>query len=426
MDAPFRLTPMKSMIFTLSTLLALAALSGCVGDAPGDNGSHLYVKDALTDDVKEVHVTFTKAQVKAENAGWTTVFEGKQSIELLSLSAADAKEQLAAFDLQEGAYEGLRIAVSEVTVVDHDGVESMLNVFGNLVQVSNAFTVGADGIDILVDFDLEEGVDLESGQYTPIIKNVQLSTRDADNDGKDDVKDTDDDNDGKDDNEDDDIDGDGEDDKPAQYYGASEAEICEAELDDELAELEAEFAEELMELEEELTAVLEDESMSDDERIDAMQELDAEIMALEREMQKEIRELEDELDECLTEEDDDEDEADDEMDAAECIEDAREELMDLEEEFMHERAELESEMMEVMADNNATEEERQEAQMQFEAQVAELELAFSEERAELEAELDACEAALAAQQRDDETLEDSEDEHESSEEEEAETDEPEE
>ncbi len=214
--------------------LATAALSGCTGtdSETSDNTSALFVKDALTDDAAKVFVTFTKAQVKAEGAGWTTVFEGKKSIDLLALSSADAKEGLSEFTIDAGAYEGLRVAVSEVTVIGHDGSERLLNVFGNVIQVSGAFTVDADGTDILIDFDLEEGVDLTAGTFTPKVKSVQTSDKDTDGDGINDVDDTDDDGDGLEDNVDDDINGDGMEDAPVQHAAATEEEACENQLDD--------------------------------------------------------------------------------------------------------------------------------------------------------------------------------------------------
>lgn len=213
---------------TLFTTLALAAvaLSGCVGEA-APNGT-LYVKDDLTDEVAEVHVTFTEAEVQDAEGAWMSVFDGTKTIELLSLNASDAKAELASFDIAPGEYQGLRVAISEVRVVDHEGNESLLNVFGNLVEVSEDFTVAADGsIDILVDFDLERGVDLEAGTYTPVVADVQTSDDDHDGDGIDDVEDTDDDGDGREDADDDDRDGDGRDDDPSQRLGNYHG-ICNA------------------------------------------------------------------------------------------------------------------------------------------------------------------------------------------------------
>ncbi len=291
----------------LLTLCLAAALSGCVG---GAQASTLYVKDALTDDVSEVHVTFTKAQVKAESGAWTTVFDGKQTIELLSLSAADAREELASFDLEPGAYEALRVFVSEVRAVDHDGEASMLNVFGNIVTIADDFVVGAHGIDILVDFDLEAGVNLAAGTYTPMVKDIQTSDDDADLDGLDDVADTDDDNDDLTDDRDDDSDGDGEHDQPTQHHADSLAESCDAERDEELADAQEDLDEELADAQEDLDKVLSDANATDAERTEAQREYDEEVAEAHADFDEETREADDEYAECLADGDEDEEDHD--------------------------------------------------------------------------------------------------------------------
>ncbi len=323
----------KARIALLTIAMASVALAGCMSGAAA---STLYVKDALTDDVAEVHVTFTKAQVKPLGGAWVTVFDGKESIELLSLSSADAKASLAAFDLAPGQYEGLRIAVSEVMVVGHDGNETLLNVFGNIVSIADDFTVGADGIDILVDFDLEQGVDLEAGTYTPVVKNVQTSDDDHDGDGIHDVDDVDDDDDGVEDNEDDDRDGDGEDDKPRQHHGKDNAELCAAERDEELAEADEELDESLADAAEERDQAYADAeerrqktmtsaNATPDEKLAAQDvyeadiaeadaEYEAEVAEAHAEHEEEVEEAEEEHAECLTDGDDADDDSDDDSD----------------------------------------------------------------------------------------------------------------
>lgn len=193
--------------------LVLAAASvGCLGGADAKGG--LYVKDLASDELREVHVTFTKAQVMPNgSAGWVTVFDGARTIELLSLNASTAREKLADLSLAPGHYERLRIAVGDVRIVYPNGSEALLNVMGNVVTIAEDFTVAADGsLDLVVDFDLDEGVDLAAGTYTPVVEDVQKSSDDSDDDGVNDVEDADDDDDGAEDERDHDDDGDGADD----------------------------------------------------------------------------------------------------------------------------------------------------------------------------------------------------------------------
>lgn len=309
-------------LFTMTAALALVVLSGCVGGA--EASSSLYVKDALTDEVEAVHVTFTKAQAKAVDGGWMTVYEGKETIELLSLSAPDAKEKLAGFDLPAGDYEGLRIAVSEVEITHLDGSKELLNVYGNVVSISDDFTVSPDGIDILVDFDLDAGVDLAAGTYTPVVKTVQTSDDDSDGDGENDVDDIDDDNDGDTDDQDDDRDGDGKEDEPRQHHGNLTT-ICAAERDEELAEAEADLDEE--------TA---DAQADHDEAVaEAAADRDAQLVAANSSVEREeawaaynetVADAARDLEEALAEEREDYDESVEEAheDYADCLDDADE------------------------------------------------------------------------------------------------------
>jgi hypothetical protein len=198
-------------------LFVVAGMAGCVGTASA-HGT-LYVKDAPNDNVKQVFVTFSKAEVSTEaNASWITVFQGNKTIELAHLNASTAKEQLADFKIPPGDYHELRIVVQGVRVVYQNGTSRTLNVTGGVVTLAEDFSVKAgQDFALLVDFDLNEGIDLGRYSFTPRVKNVQSSLHDSDHDGQNDVQDGDDDNDGVDDAHDKDMDGDGRSDKPQQH-----------------------------------------------------------------------------------------------------------------------------------------------------------------------------------------------------------------
>lgn len=212
-------TPTSRLPTVFAALLLLGTgLAGCLSQDASASSGEIYVKDALTDEAAEVHVTFTKAEVLAADGGpWVTVFEGEESIELLSLSNSTAKAKLAEFDIDAGEYKHLRITVADVTVVDHNGTEQEITVFGNLVTIAHDLEFDADDDNrVLVDFDLESGLDLAAGEYAPVVGDVQDAKSDADGDGEVDIDDADDDGDGTEDAEDADRDGDGAPDLPAQ------------------------------------------------------------------------------------------------------------------------------------------------------------------------------------------------------------------
>lgn len=163
-----------------ATLLIGAAVAGCLGqDAEAAASGELYVKDELTDEAAEVHITFNKAEVlPARGQGWTTVYEGEQSFEMLSLSGPDDKAKLADFELQPGEYLQLRITITNVTVVDHEGNETSYVSFGNVVTIAHGLTVSPGGdFEVLVDFDLEQGVNLANQEYVPVIGFAQTTHR---------------------------------------------------------------------------------------------------------------------------------------------------------------------------------------------------------------------------------------------------------
>ncbi len=206
-----------SLIATV--LLLTTGLAGCVQEAEASTGE-VYVKDDLTEEADAVHVEFTKAEIlPADNNEWVTVFEGETSIELLSLSDSEAKEQLAEFEIEPGEYDRLRIRIANVTVDHANGTSQELVVHGNMVTVAEdlSYEPGED-LKVLLDFDLENGVNTSAGEYTPVVGDLQRSDRDADEDGQADFNDTDDDGDGIPDHVDADRNGDGQPDLPAQAH----------------------------------------------------------------------------------------------------------------------------------------------------------------------------------------------------------------
>lgn len=211
-------TTPRSLTMVVASLLLGAGLAGCVTQDASASTGELYVKDALTDEAAEVHVTFTRAEVlPAQSQAWEAVYEGERTIDLLNLTSSEAKEQLSDFEIEPGEYSRMRLAVSNVTVVHHNGSESSAVVYGNTVTIAKNLTFEAgQPLQILVDVDLEKGVDLNRSEFVPVVGDVQTSAEDADQDGQPDFVDTDDDDDGVEDAEDDDRNGDGQPDLPAQ------------------------------------------------------------------------------------------------------------------------------------------------------------------------------------------------------------------
>lgn len=221
-ERPKRPRPSPSNLrFAIAVASAAAmvavALSGCIGGAQATSG-YLYVKDAPTDELSAVHVTFTQAEVYSLDTNWTMIFDGERTVELMSLNASDARELLGEFEIAAGSYEQLRITISDVNVTDNNGTSFDLVVLGNMVTAAQHFQVMGESFSILVDFGLDQGIDLENRTYTPFVAAIQTSDQDTDGDGTNDVEDTDDDGDGIEDALDDDRDGDNVTDAPPQEH----------------------------------------------------------------------------------------------------------------------------------------------------------------------------------------------------------------
>ncbi len=171
-------SPTKSVFRLLAvTLFVGGALAGCLTQDAEAASGELYVKDDLTDNASAVYITFTRAEVlPAQSEQWTTVYEGEETIEMLNLSGPDDKAKLSEFELQPGEYQQMRLTVTNVTVIDHEGNQSSYASFGNVVTVAHDFTVQPGGdFELLIDFDLEEGVDVTNQEYVPVIGFAQTT-----------------------------------------------------------------------------------------------------------------------------------------------------------------------------------------------------------------------------------------------------------
>ena len=73
------------------------------------------------------------------------------------------------------------MAGSEGRVNQLDGTEKRPNVVGNVVTVASDITVDpTKGVQVLVDFDLEHGLNLAAGTFTPKVQKLQVADQEGD------------------------------------------------------------------------------------------------------------------------------------------------------------------------------------------------------------------------------------------------------
>jgi hypothetical protein len=213
------MTP-KPMAFALALA---AALAGCTtpaseddGGSPGGQGSvSAYVKDAPSDDFREVHLVFTQVQVHrssgggnetdstatgtatgistavgnttvtasvnatatsadTQGAGWITVFSDPAGVDVDLLNTTGARAAfLGEADLSAGRYQQIRVTVEEAYGVDHNGTRHDITVSGGTVRSVRPFEVEpGQETRLTVDIDLDRSLRQQgNGQWrlTPVI-----------------------------------------------------------------------------------------------------------------------------------------------------------------------------------------------------------------------------------------------------------------
>lgn len=162
--------PTRTVLLLTATLALTTALSGCLGG--GD--VEIYVKDAPTDEFESVFITFSKVAVHegdegeaeegggepdTEGAGWTTVFEGTEEIDLLAFSEPDQKALLGEEGLSAGTYNQIVITVDSARGIKTDGSEIDIEVTTGWVRVVRAFEISDGGTtQVTIDFDLDRSL----------------------------------------------------------------------------------------------------------------------------------------------------------------------------------------------------------------------------------------------------------------------------
>jgi hypothetical protein len=226
----------------LAALLAAVALAGCSSStSDGDDGApsggtgsaSAYVKDARSDDFKEVHIVFTQVSVHrsgstgnetnttatgtatgvsttvgnttvsasatasatasesaAPEAGWIVVFSDAAGVDIDLMNATGAKAAfLGEADLSAGHYQQVRVTVKSAYGVYENGTHQDITVSSGTVKAVKSFDV-EDGKEtrLTVDLDLERSLHQQgNGQWrmTPVVGKVSSAVVDDEDSGED-------------------------------------------------------------------------------------------------------------------------------------------------------------------------------------------------------------------------------------------------
>lgn len=165
------------MALRLSLLAACLAaafvLPGCASD--GDGTASFYVKDAATDEFREVHLVITQVSIHQsggnESSGWKVLFTGSQDVDLLNTTGAKAAF-LGEAGLAAGKYQQLRLTASSAYGITMDGNRTDIGLPDKELKVNKGFTVEAgQETQLILDIDLDKSVK-EKGdgwEFKPVI-----------------------------------------------------------------------------------------------------------------------------------------------------------------------------------------------------------------------------------------------------------------
>jgi hypothetical protein len=221
------------------TLLVALLLSGCTqstddgdGSGSGTGSASAYVKDAPSDDFREVHVVFTEVAVHrsggdepdpagagtstqtgtaignttvsaslsvtsdpnstsdgdGSEAGWIVLFSDPAGVDVDLLNTTGARAAfLGEEDLAAGQYQQIRMTVIEAYGIDHDGERVEITVSSGTLRSVKSFRVEEDReTRITIDIDLERSLrETGNGQWrmTPVVGKTTAQAVDDDSSG---------------------------------------------------------------------------------------------------------------------------------------------------------------------------------------------------------------------------------------------------
>ena len=160
----------KLILFALSITLLL---SGCVS-SDGTGNFQLYLTDQPIDNAEEILVTISEISVQREEEGFSTVWSGEKTYDLLKLR--NKEEKIIDITLEEGTYTQIRLVVTEGQIVIASESHEM-TVPSSEVKIPFVFNIMEDGsTEIVLDFEAEHSIHVvnagQSEQYIlrPVIR----------------------------------------------------------------------------------------------------------------------------------------------------------------------------------------------------------------------------------------------------------------
>ncbi|MES2154072.1 MAG: DUF4382 domain-containing protein [bacterium] len=164
-------------------LFLLAALSGC--SSGGDGTASAYVKDAVSNDFREVHLVITQVSIHQsaggnETAGWKVLFSGSVDVNLMNASGTKAAF-LGQADVPAGKYQQMRIMASSAYGITTSGARVTIGLPNNDLKVVKGFKVDSGKeTQLVLDLDLEKSLKQKGAdwEFKPVIGKLYAAIKD--------------------------------------------------------------------------------------------------------------------------------------------------------------------------------------------------------------------------------------------------------
>ncbi len=164
-------------------VFVLTALAGC--SSGGDGSASVYVKDAVSNDFREVHLVITQVSIHQssdgnESAGWKVLFSGNVDVNLMNATGTKAAF-LGQADIPSGKYQQMRITASSAYGIDNSGARVEIGLPNKELKVVKGFKVESDKeTQLVLDIDLEKSIKAKGTgwEFKPVIGKLYAAIKD--------------------------------------------------------------------------------------------------------------------------------------------------------------------------------------------------------------------------------------------------------
>ncbi|MEX0672923.1 MAG: DUF4382 domain-containing protein [Candidatus Paceibacterota bacterium] len=170
---------------TIIAILAIVFLAGILlfgaGEEPKASGQVYFgITDAAADmgNISEITMTTERVELHSQTEGWMTASSEQESFNLLELNASGQNQLWAQADVNEGAYDRVRVTIASVEVTTEDGETTEATLPSNHVTLDGTVnvTTGATS-SVLLDVEADRSIHVAADSSFVFAPVIQMETR---------------------------------------------------------------------------------------------------------------------------------------------------------------------------------------------------------------------------------------------------------